>query len=113
MIGSGGGTASIAPTAFSGLGAGTACGRKLRTWFSSDDNRAARSSTPRFAVFALASATNGRTKIAIKRPMSNRIKSSICLWGLAAQFGFEVEDSCFAHSMLIDKNGGFHRRFRS
>ena len=60
VIGTGIGTASIAATATSGCGAGTTSGRKLRTSFSSEDNRVTKSSTPRFALFALASATNGR-----------------------------------------------------
>jgi hypothetical protein len=33
-------------------------------------------------LFALASATKGRTRIAISRPIMSRTKSSICLLGL-------------------------------
>src|SRR6266699_4600133 len=82
MTGSAGGTASVAAAAASDFGTETVCGRKLRTSFSSDDNRAAKSSRLRFVLFALASATNGRAIIAISRPMMKRIRSSICLLGL-------------------------------
>ena len=82
VIGTAKGTVSIAATATSGCRAGTTSGRKLRTSFSSDDNRVTKSSTARFALFALPSATDGRTMIAINRPMMNRARSSICLLGL-------------------------------
>src|SRR6267143_1767355 len=82
VIGTTNGTVSIAATATSGCGAWTTSGRKLRTSFSSEDNRVTKSSTPRFALFALASATNGRTMIAINRPVMNKTRSSICLLGL-------------------------------
>ena len=82
-----GGTASTlgsgAATGVSGCTAETVCGRKLRNSLSSDDNRLARSVTPRFARFAFASATNGRTKIAMRRPIRRRIRNSIGCWGLA------------------------------
>ena len=79
VVGTGGGTAFTATTAASDFGAGVVCRPKLRTSFSSDENRVAKSSRPRFALFALASATNGRTQIAINRPTTMRIRSSICL----------------------------------
>ena len=84
MVGSGGGMASAVASTASDFGTGTGCRRKLRTSFSRDESRVTRSSTPRFTVFAFASATNGRMKITINRPMMNRIKSSICLLYLAA-----------------------------
>src|SRR5206468_3021840 len=79
------GSGRLTPKAFgaasgaSDLTAETIRGCKPRTWFSSDDNRVAKSSKPRFALFALASATNGRMQIAINRPTTMRIRSSICL----------------------------------
>src|SRR4029450_2997984 len=82
VIGTGDGAVSIAATATSGCRAGTTSGRKFHTSFSSDDNRVAKLSTLRFALFALASATNGRTILAINRPMMSRTRSSICLSGL-------------------------------
>src|SRR5262249_53077968 len=61
----GGGTASTfgsgAAIGAWGCTAETVCGRKFRNSFSSHDSRLARSATPRFALFAFASATNGRT----------------------------------------------------
>src|SRR5438132_14087266 len=113
VIGTANGTVSIATTTASGCGAWTTSGLKLLTSFSSEDNRVTKSSTPRFALFALASATNGRTAIAINRPMMNRTRSSICLSGLTEYLGLAADDNWFAPRMLIDKNGGFHRRFRS
>jgi len=55
------------------------CRPKLRTSFSSDDNRVAKSLRPRFALFALASANKWQdAKSRSNRPMTMRIRSSIC-----------------------------------
>ena len=87
IAGIGDGTASTfgsgAATGASGCTAETVCGRKLRSSFSRDDNRLARSSTPRFALFAFASATNGRTRIAMRKPIIRKPRNSIGCWGLA------------------------------
>ena len=83
MLARGGGTISAAGADVSGFTGGMSCPRKLRVSFSSDETRASKSSTTRFALFVFASATNGRTRIAITKPISIRIKSSICCWGLA------------------------------
>src|SRR6266576_1169642 len=94
MIGIDGGTPLA--TAACGAGAGVGCCPKLCTSFSSEDNRVAKLSTPRFALFTLASATKGRTRIAINRAMMNRTRSSICLFGFYRIFGFPAEDNHFA-----------------
>jgi hypothetical protein len=88
-LGNGGETVSIAVTADSNFEAEMAGDRKLRTSFSSDDSRAAKSSRSRFALFALASATKGRTTIAINREMINSISGSICLERITA-----LRDGC-------------------
>ena len=81
MMGKGGGTISVAGADVSGFIGGMSCPRKLRISFSSDDMRVTRSSTTRLTLFAFASATKGRTRIAITKPISIRIKSSMCCWG--------------------------------
>src|SRR4029077_12312734 len=87
IAGIGGGTVSTlvsgASTGASGCTAETVRGRKLRNSFSRDDNRLARSATPRFARFTFASATNGRTRIAIQKPIIRKPRNSIGCWGLA------------------------------
>ena len=81
-----GGTASTigagAATGAPGCTAETVCGRKLRSSFSTDDNRLPRSSMTRFALVTFASATNGRTRIAMARPIMRKPRNSIG-WGLA------------------------------
>jgi hypothetical protein len=92
IAGIGGGPASTfgsgAATGGSGCTVETVCGRKLRSSFSSDDNRFTTSSTPRFARFAFASATNGRTRIAMRKPITRNPKNSIGCWGLAGSLQF-------------------------
>jgi len=100
VAGIGAGTASTlgsgASTGASGCTAEAVCGRKLRNSFSRDDNRLARSSTPRFAFFAFASATNGRTRTAMRKPITRKPRNSIGCWGWLDHSGFAKEDSCFA-----------------
>src|SRR5439155_7373396 len=87
IAGIGDGTASTlgsgAITGALGCTAETACGRKLRNSFSRDDNRLVRSARPCFALFAFASATNGRMRIAIQKPIMRKPRNSIGCWGLA------------------------------
>src|SRR5207248_1222230 len=116
-VDSGGGTATtvggVAGAGPSGFVAKPSCCCKVRRSFSTDESRESKSSTVRFAAFALAIAKNGSTTIKIKKPTRRRIRSSICLLDLAAYSGFAQDDRRFARRLLIDKNLGIHRRFRS
>src|SRR5438128_8997086 len=109
VTGSGGGIAVEGDTGAPGFAREALCRRASST----DESRASKSSTVRFAAFALAMATNGSTTIKIKKAMRRRIKGSICLLDLAAYSGFGQDDTRFARRLLIDKNLGIHRLFRS
>src|SRR5438046_8079955 len=100
VTGSGGGIAGEGDTGAPGFAREALC-RRVRRSSSTDESRASKSSTVRFAAFALAIATNGSTTIKIKKAMRRRIRGSICLLDLAEYSGLGQDDTRFARRVLI------------